>query len=104
VLRIALDRVRELGCRTNEVERVHADGMTRGLHRGAATRRLEHAQLRLQLRDVTAERVEGVAGALGIEPVAGARDVLELWQARKRRGCCPARAFGCHLGRASLYA
>jgi hypothetical protein len=60
------------------VERVHAHGVTRRLDRRASTRagRLEDAQLRLHLRGVATERVEGLAHALGIEAVADLRDVL----------------------------
>ena len=64
-LRIALDRVGELGGGADQVERVHADGMARRLdgRAGAGARGLEDAELRLQLCGMAAEGVEGVANA-----------------------------------------
>jgi hypothetical protein len=97
VLGVTLDRVGELGRGANEMERVHPDGMTGRLDRGASAGGLEHAELRLQLRGVTAERVEGLAHALGIEAVAALRDVLEPRQRGQRRGACATRAFNCHV-------
>jgi hypothetical protein len=60
------------------VQGVHADCVAGRLDRlSAATGGLEDAQLRLQLRSVTPERVERLAHTLGIETIARARDVLE---------------------------
>ena len=73
VLRVALDRVGELGGRADEVQRVHADRVARRLDGRGAPCRLEHAELRLELRGMAAEGVEGLARALGIEAVPGAR-------------------------------
>src|SRR5581483_4759087 len=59
---VALERVGELGSRADQVQRVHAHGMPAGLAAaGAGTRGLKHAELRLELRDVTTEGVERLA-------------------------------------------
>jgi hypothetical protein len=77
-LRVALDRVRELGGRTDQVQRVHPDRVARRLDvlRTAAARGLQHLQLRLELRRVSAEGIEGLLDALGIEAVADLRNIL----------------------------
>ena len=69
-LRVALERVGELGGGADQVQRVHPDGVTGRLDVGGLARRLEHAQLRLELQRVAAERVEGLADAVGVEPAA----------------------------------
>ena len=81
-MRVALDDVCELGCRTDQVQRVHPHGVSRRLDLRRSPGRLEHAQLRLQLRRVAAERVEGLAHGLDVVAVAGASQVLE----RRQRG------------------
>jgi hypothetical protein len=60
------------------MECVHPDGMARRLdvRAGPRTCRLEDAQLCLQLGGMTAERVERIAHALRIEPLADPRQVL----------------------------
>jgi hypothetical protein len=78
------------------MERVHSDCVARCLDGGGAARRLEHAELRLELCRMAAESVESLANALGIETVPACGDVLETRQARQRRGSCPVWAFGCH--------
>jgi hypothetical protein len=80
-LRVALERIGELRRRSDQMKRVHADRMTGGLDVGGLARRLQHAQLRLQLGGVAAERVERLADAGLVVAVARA---LELLQARKR--------------------
>jgi hypothetical protein len=62
-LRVLLDHVGELGGLTDEVEGVHAHGVPAGLHLDRGARGLEHAELSLQLDDVTAEGLESVADA-----------------------------------------
>ena len=92
VLRVALERVGELGGGADQVQRVHADGVTRGIDAGRLAGRLEHAQLRLQLQRVAAEAVECLANALGlVGAVVGLRQVLEpreRGQGRLGRRCC----------------
>jgi hypothetical protein len=80
-LRVALERVRELRRRANQMERVHADGVPRRVDAGRPPRRLEHPKLRLELRRVPPERVEGLTHPLAVVPVSRGRQVLE---ARKR--------------------
>ena len=60
LLRVALDRVRELGGRADEVQRVHADRVARRLGDRATRRGLQHAQLRLERGHMPAEGVEGL--------------------------------------------
>ena len=60
---------------------VHPDRVTRGLDRlAAAACGLKHAQLRLQLRRVPAERVEGLAYLVRVVAVTASRQVLEARQ------------------------
>src|SRR5213075_1850677 len=62
---VRLDRVGELRGRADQVQRVHADGMTGRLDGLAAPAgRLQHAELRLQLRGMAPERLEGFANAV----------------------------------------
>src|SRR5829696_165706 len=88
-LRVALDRVRELGRRANEVQGVHADGMPRRLGDRAARRGLQDSQLRLERGYMPAERIEGLTDLFAVEALARARDVLQ-----PRQGCegMPSRA------------
>ena len=99
VLRVALDRVGELGGGADEVQRVHADGVAGRLdgRAGARARGLEHAQLRLQLGGMAAERVEGVLDPLRVEAVPDLGNVLVARQGGQRRGPCAARTFDSHL-------
>src|SRR5205085_1349283 len=76
-LRVALQRVGELGRRANEVERVHADGVPGRVDARRPPRRLEHAELRLELSRMTPERVEGLAHPLPVVPGSLGRQVLE---------------------------
>src|SRR4029077_1474609 len=84
------------GC-AYEMQRVHPDRMSAGLDDRRPSCRLEHTELRLQLRGVTAEGIEGLANALGIEAVPSRGKVLESRQTRQRRGSYPVWPFGCHL-------
>ena len=60
------------------MQRVHPDGVTRRLDGLAAPARgLQHPQLRLKLRRVTAEGLERLAHAVGVVAVALTLDVLE---------------------------
>src|SRR5947209_3643956 len=94
---VALGRVGELGRRAAEVQRVHAHGVPAGLAAaGASARSLQHAKLRLQLRDVAAKRVKSLADLIRVEPVPGAGNVLDLRQ-RSQLGRA-LLAFGCHVG------
>jgi len=80
-LGVALDRVGELRCGANEMQRVHPHGMPRGLRDGASWRRLEHAELRLELDDVAPEGLERVANAL---LVVALLDDGQVFRPRKR--------------------
>jgi hypothetical protein len=77
VLGVALDLVRELGGSTDEVQRVHANGVRRRLDLRRPGSRLEHPQLRLQLSGMAPERVERLAHRVGRVAVAAAREILE---------------------------
>ena len=81
-LRVALERVGELGGGADQVERVHADGVAGRLDVGGLARGLEHAQLRLQLGGVAAEGVERLADALLLVAVAGALKLIHDSEAR----------------------
>jgi hypothetical protein len=77
-LRVGFDRVGELGGGADQMQRVHPDRVARRLDGLAApTRRLQHAQLRLQLRRVAAERLERLADRVGVVPLALLGQVLE---------------------------
>ena len=85
VLGVALERVRKLGCRANEVQRVHAHRMARRVDVGRLPCGLQDAELRLQLQRMAAERVECLANAVGLErAVVGLRQVLEPGQRGER--------------------
>jgi len=78
ILCVALNRVGELRGSADEMQRVHPDGVSAGLDDGRTSCSLEHSELRLQLRRVAPEGVEGLANALGlVGAVAGLRQVLE---------------------------
>ena len=83
-LRVALDRVGELGGGADQVQRVHADGVAARLDRTGAPGGLQHAELSLELGCVAAEGVERLAHLVGVVAFARAREVLDLWQ----RGQC----------------
>jgi hypothetical protein len=85
-LGVALERVGELGCGADQVQRVHADGMPGGLDVGGLVCGLEHAELRLQLRRVAAEGVERLAHALLVVALAGALELLHGRQRGQTRG------------------
>ena len=76
-LGVPLDRVGELGGRTDQVERVHPDRMTRRLDGRAAPGSLDDPELCLQLCHVPPEGLEGFTNAFGVEPVPASRDVFE---------------------------
>jgi hypothetical protein len=65
------------------VQRVHPDGVAGRLDVGRLPGRLEDAELRLELRRVPAEGVEGVADAPLVEPLAGALEALQRRQGRQ---------------------
>jgi hypothetical protein len=83
-LRVALERVGELGGGADQMERVHAHGVAGRLDVRGLARGLEHAELCLQLRRVPPERVEGVADAALVVALAGAAELLQRWQRRQR--------------------
>jgi hypothetical protein len=64
------------------MQRVHPDRVAARLDDCRPSGGLEHAELRLKLRRMAAEGVEGLANALGIETVPGCGKVLESRQAR----------------------
>src|SRR5207253_5093853 len=71
--------------------------VARRLDRCAPAGGLEDAELRLELGRMTAERLERLAHALGVETVARARDVLEARQGGQA-GCGGGLSwFLCHL-------
>ena len=75
---VGLDRVGELCRGADQVERVHPHRVPGRLDRlSTAARSLEHAQLRLELRRMAAERFECLANGPGVEAVAFARNVFE---------------------------
>jgi hypothetical protein len=49
------------------MKRVHPDGVTARLNLATPTRRLEHTELRLQLRNVPAKRLECLVDLLFFE-------------------------------------
>ena len=67
---IPLDRVGHVGGGADHVERVHPDGVAGRLHLAAASGRLEHAQLHLELGRMASEGFEGLLDALRIETTA----------------------------------
>ena len=85
-LRVALDRVGELGGAADQVQRVHADGVAARLDLAGTAGGLKHAELSLELGCMAAERIEGLAHLVGVVPFARAREVLDLWQGGQRRG------------------
>src|SRR5262249_35223514 len=77
-LRVGLDDVGELRRGTDEMQRVHTDRMPGRLDvRAAAARRLQDAQLRLQLCRVPAERLERLADGIRVIAVPPPGQVLE---------------------------
>src|SRR5256885_13875758 len=67
VLGVALEDVGELRRFADQVQRVHADGVTAGLDLARATGGLEDAKLSLQLDRMASEGLEGVAYGLVVE-------------------------------------
>jgi len=59
------------------VERIHADRVTGRLDACAAAGGLNDPKLRLKLRSVTTEGLEGFANSFRVESVPGLGDVLE---------------------------
>jgi hypothetical protein len=95
-LRVALDRVGHLRGGADQVQRVHPHRVPGRL--GATPRRLEHAQLHLELRRMPAEGLEGLSHPLAVVAVGGAREVLDARQRRQRgRLLCSFVTLGCHL-------
>ena len=81
-----LERVGELGCGANEMEGVHAHRVTGRVDARGLARGLQHAQLRLQLERVAAERVERLADPFGLEAaVLALRQVLQAREGGERR-------------------
>ena len=96
LLRVGLDGVGVFRGSANQMQGVHADCMTGGLDRlAASTGRLEHAELRLELGRVAAERLEGVAHLLGVVAVPALRQVFEARE-RRQRGLLSG-FLSCHL-------
>ena len=86
------------------MQRIHPDGVPRRLDvLRASPRGLEDAELRLELRRVAAERLEGLLHLLGVVAVAGARQVLDPRE-RGQRGWCAAWFLCRHWRRLSKYA
>jgi len=59
------------------VQRIHADRMPGRLDAPAAAGGLNDPKLRLKLRRVTTEGVEGFANSFRVEPLPASGDVLE---------------------------
>jgi hypothetical protein len=85
-LRVLLDHVGELGCLANQVERVHAHCVPARLHLHRGAGGLEHAQLSLQLDDVTAKSFEGLAHASLVVALVDDRQILRARKRRHRHG------------------
>src|SRR4029453_17351436 len=67
------------------MQRVHADGVPRRLDRlSAPARRLQHAQLRLELGRVATECLERLSNAVRVVALAALRQVFEARQRRQR--------------------
>ena len=67
------------------MQRVHAHRVTGRIDVGRLAGRLQHAQLRLQLQRMAAERVERLTDAFGLERAfVGLRQVLEPGQRGER--------------------
>ena len=91
VLGVALEDVGELGRLADQVQRVHADGVTARLDLARAAGGLEDAKLSLELDGVAAEGLEGVAYGLLVEASLDRGKILEPRQRRHRRrrlACC----------------
>ena len=102
VLRVALDRVGELGGGADEMERVHPDRVPGRLDGRRPAGRLEHAELRLQLGGMPAEGVEGLANVLRVEAVPARGDVLDISAGSSATGLLPGLGLRLPSGRASL--
>ncbi|MBA2461456.1 MAG: hypothetical protein H0V45_06795 [Actinobacteria bacterium] len=85
VLSVALERVGELRGRADQVESVHANGVTRGVDVRRLARGLQNAKLRLELRGMAPEGVERVAHALLVEALARAAKLINRRQRSQRR-------------------
>jgi hypothetical protein len=92
-LSIALDRVGHLRSGADHVQRVHAHGVPARLDLAAARRRLEDAELHLELRRVPPERLERLRDAFRV--VAAVRQRRQIVDARERRE----RSLLCSFGR-----
>ena len=92
-LGVALDRVGHLRCGADHVQRVHAHGVTARLDLAAARRRLEDAELHLELGRVPSEGLERLRDALRVVTAVSQR--REILDARKRRE----RSLLCSFGR-----
>src|SRR5439155_7733179 len=77
LLCVALDRVGEVRRRANEVQRVHADGMSHRVDGPAPRRGLKDAEVRLERGDVTAEGLERLLHPRAVVAVIGDGDVLD---------------------------
>ena len=86
LLRIALERVGELGGGADQVERVHADRVTGRLDAATGPARgLKNAELGLELGGMATERIERVPNPVRV--VAAARSLREVLHPRQRRQC-----------------
>jgi hypothetical protein len=85
LLGAALEPVREIGRRANQVQRIHAPCVADRLDCSAARCRLQDAQLRLVPGELAAERVERLRDFRPVEALLGNRQVLEPRHADERR-------------------
>jgi len=92
LLRVALDGVRELGRRPDEMERIHAHRVATRLGDAAAGSSLENAEVRLERGHVAAKGIERLLDALAVKPVRRARKVLDP-QKRRQAGFLRASWF-----------
>ena len=90
-LRVALDRVGELGGRADQVQRVHADGVAGRLdvRAGRVPAACSTRSCACSCSGVAAEGVEGLADAVRVEAVPALRDVLEPGQRGQRGDAAP---------------
>jgi hypothetical protein len=91
ILGVALENVGELGCFADQMQRVHADGVTAGLDLARTAGGLKDAKLSLKLDGMSAEGLKGVAHGLLVEASLDRGQILEPWQRshrRRRLACC----------------
>jgi hypothetical protein len=79
ILGIALEDVGELRRLADQMQRIHADGMTARLDLARTAGGLEDTKLSLKLDGVSAEGLEGVAHGLLVEASLDRGQILEPW-------------------------